>query len=96
MANGTPFTKQELEVVNNTALTHTEVAVQLGRSVNSVFSKRHQLGLIDKCKGHRRPWTKAELNAILNLDTPLDTLVSQLNRTRTGISTMRSELSKVA
>lgn len=95
MANGTPFTEQELEVVNNTALTHTEVAVKLGRSVNSIFSKRHQLGLIDKCKGHRRKWTGSELNEITSTNKTISELATQFNKSKSRVCQIRQEL-KVA
>jgi hypothetical protein len=96
MANGTPFNEEELEVINDTTLTHTLAAKKINRSVNSIFSKRYQLGLIDKCKGHRKPWTKEEIDAVLDFDKPLNTLAYKLNRTRSSISSMRHELSKVA
>jgi hypothetical protein len=95
MANGIPFNEQELEVINDTTLTHTQAAKEISRSVNSVYGKRHQLGLIDKCKGHRRKWTGLELKEILAPQKPLDKLAVEFKRSKSSIYQMRHEL-KVA
>jgi hypothetical protein len=95
MANGTPFNKQELEVINDTTLTHTLAAKKINRSVNSIFSKRHQLGLIDKCKGHRRKWTGSELNEISDTKKTISELATQFNRSKSRVCQIRQEL-KVA
>ncbi|WP_299262964.1 hypothetical protein [uncultured Psychrosphaera sp.] len=95
MTNGNPFSKKELEVVSNTTLTHTQAAKKIGRSVNSVYSKRHQLGLIDKCKGHRRKWIGSELNEIADTKKTISELATQFNKSKSRVCQIRQEL-KVA
>jgi hypothetical protein len=56
MANGKAFTEEDLKLVNDTSLTHTEVAKLTGRLASTICIKRKALGV--KAKNHLDQYRK--------------------------------------
>lgn len=53
--NTSLWSEEDLEVINDLKLSHTEASKIINRSVNSIFSKRTKLGIVKSCKGYRDP-----------------------------------------
>ena len=94
--NGKLWTLSELTVVNDRSLTHSKVALKLGRSVNSVFTKRKELGIIEECKGHRRNgkvvFTPEEDQMILDWKGYLTVLAKEMGKPYSSVRSRRELL----
>lgn len=81
--NGRMWTLKELEIVSDQTLSHTSVSKKIDRCVESIFTKRKELGIIVKCKGHRQKlvaFTDEEDQLILDNKGHLTDLAKRLGK----------------
>lgn len=86
---GRPFSDEELMLVHDTKLTHTQVANQTGRTASTIYLKRKSLGI--KVKSNYNKYI-AHLDLLTDASVSTRYIAAKLNESIQSISSKRCSL----